>query len=780
MPESFNRKALHFMKNLILIASILLLASSEAFATRLIEVSTLDKNCLVVHFADGEVRFRDDATGASAYTGHDYVAGDDTLLVFGEPLNLEAVAILSEWVILSKQDEAYGKKGKQPVAVHRKSKVTQTTESWEYALEHWIYLELPEELKQGTEYTLRIGAGTGTDSNEKAFRFDIFQNLSEAVHVNMIGYVPDGPVKSADLYAWMGDGGQRDYSPFEGNTVWVVDVASGAKHQAGTVSFWKKTGTGTEAEGRNLTGSDVWNADFSSFSSPGTYRLVIDGVGCSRDFEVRSDAYFEPFKTSTRGYYYMRIGEDRMDMVPVPRRPTFIPGKDPEGFTIYITDLHPFLPEWREHRGDTWDEPHFKPAVESMFWKRRLPGLPTNPNALGGHSDALDWDRHLAHVSNIYDMLLPYILTGGKIADDDLETGESGNGIPDIMDEARNEVDFWLTVRYGDAYGHGLTNPTQERTVMFQAGATTMAAWANAANCAIMAECFRISGDSGLVDYYAMEAVKAFRFAEKQENQQLDDRQEIGDAAMRGRDFRMMAAAFLYNVTGEEAWEEIMAAESVATDPTANIENRRRWVQTWGTAAYLFTPRERHYPELYENMKAAVRRQAMENNVKWMDERPSRRSSNNNYWQTPHNLQMVMLAHAISTDPVERSQMEKAMILEADWGLGRNPSNIVEMTGLGERCIVNCYTAGRNDGTPGLHPGHTPYNNLDPWGGTHNGSNPQWFVEKCYPQWNPGGWPHQEAHFNSRYSWANGEFTPRETMRGKMALYGYLYGIYNR
>lgn len=25
--------------------------------------------------------------------------------------------------------------------------------------------------------------------------------------------------------------------------------------------------------------------------------------------------------------------------------------------------------------------------------------------------------------------------------------------------------------------------------------------------------------------------------------------------------------------------------------------------------------------------------------------------------------------------------------------------------------------------------------------------------------------------------WVNGEFTPRETMRGKMALLGYLYGI---
>ena len=35
----------------------------------------------------------------------------------------------------------------------------------------------------------------------------------------------------------------------------------------------------------------------------------------------------------------------------------------------------------------------------------------------------------------------------------------------------------------------------------------------------------------------------------------------------------------------------------------------------------------------------------------------------------------------------------------------------------------------------------------------------------------------QESFFNQRYFWVNSKFTPRETMRGKMALLGYLYGI---
>lgn len=763
-------------KQVLFILSLLFL-SNTTFATKLKEVRIVDKDYLMVCFSDGEALFRDDASGHSAYTGHDYSEGDDAMVYFGEKLDVEAAAKTTSWTISSKADKNYGKKGLSPEAVFRKSKVWHTTADWQYALEHTLYLKLPHPLTQGAEYTLNIDPDTESDAKKSGFTFDIFQNLSESIHVNMLGYAPDGPIKSADLYLWMGDGGQRDYAAFEGNTVWLYNTESGDKQKAGEVKFWKSKESKAEAHQRDLTGSDVWNIDFSDFKTPGKYRLVVEDVGCSQDFEIGEKIYFEPFKFSVRGYYYMRIGEDRMDMTPVPRRPTFIPGKDPEGFTIYLTDLHPFHPAWEDHPGDTWDEPHFILAEKSMFWKHRLPGNPTNPNARGGHSDALDWDRHIAHVSNIYDLLLPYILSGGNINDDNLLIGESGNGIPDLLDEARNEVDLWLSVRDGEAYGHGLTNPTKEKTIMFQAGATTMAAWANAANCAMMAEAFRLSGDTNLQEYYTKEAIRAFEFADKQEDKQLDDRQDIGDGVMRGRDFQMMAAAFLYNVTGDTRWEELMAAESMLKDANSLVENRREWTQTWGTAAYLFTPHTRHFGDLYDNMKSSLRAQAMENNVKQMDQRPSRRSSNNNYWQTPHNLQLVLLAHAISKDPTDRELFEKAMLLEADWGLGRNPTNTVEMTGLGERHIINCYTSGRNDGTPGLHPGQTPYHNLDNWGGSHNGSHPEWFTERCYPLWE-SGWPHQEAFFNSRYCWANSEFTPRQTMRGKMALYAYLYSIY--
>ena len=647
-------------------------------------------------------------------------------------------------------------------------------------LDHWIFLQLPKPMKQGARYTVSIPKGVNADKTEAEVKFDIWSSVSEAVHVNIIGYSPEEEVKAADLYLWLGDGGQRDYTTFEGKKVWLYNTRTGRKQKVGNVSFWMSASEyEKEANRKNMTGSDVWNIDFTA-STPGRYRLVVEDVGCSMDFDISNEVYFQPYHYSVRGYYYMRLGEPVDPRItPVPRQPQFIPGKNPEGFVVYKTDMHPWHPDWRKLRGDVWDEPHFKLPEQSEFWKHRLPGNPVNGMVRGGHSDAMDWDRHLAHVSNIYDMVLPFILTNGRLSEDNLSIRESGNGIPDLLDEARNEVDFFLSIRDGEGYSQGVTNPSSDWKVMFQAGCTTMAAWANAANCAILGEAFRINGNQDLCDYYTAEAIKAFRFAEKQENSQLDDRQNIGTSSMRGRDFKQMAAAFLYNLTGDRTWEDIMVEESVVKNGVAPLfakERHNQYYQIWGAAAYLACPHERHYPDYYNDLVASVNKQADENNVSHMNSRPSRRTANDPRWQTSENLQMVLLAHYIADSDQRREQLEQAMYIEAGWGLGRNPSNTVEMTGLGERHIIDCYTTGRNDGVPGSHPGQTPFNGTETWS-PGNGGDARIILKRCYPDWYTGGWPHQESFFNIRYMWVNGEFTPRETMRGKMALLAYLYGI---
>ena len=764
------------MKRLFLLCAGLLLCLTLG-ATHFLDIRVVDRDYLMLHFRDGEVHYRDDGTGPSAYLGHSFAEGDDTLLVFHPRLDAAAATRGADWIISSTDDRAFGKRS--PLAVWRKSKPMNTDHTLTSELDHWIFLQLPAPMQQGCHYRVSIPAGLGSDEPSAEILYDYWAVPSEAVHVNLLGYTPREE-KIADLYLWLGDGGARDYSAFVGKRVYLHNLQTSEARLVGEVRPWKAASeSAREAGGKDLTGSAVWAVDFSG-STPGRYRLVVEDVGCSMDFDIAEDIYYEPYRYSVRGYYYMRLGEP-VDprIVPVPRQPRFVPGEDPDGFVVYKTDLHPWHPDWRGLRGDVWDEPHFKEGSTSAFWQHRLSGNPVNPDVRGGHSDAFDWDRHLAHVSNIYDLLLPYLLTGGRLGEDELGIRESGNGIPDLIDEARNEVDFFLSIRDGEAYSQGVTNPDKDWKMMFQAGCTTMAAWANAANCAMLADAFRVQGNAALRDFYTAEAVKAFRFAERQENQQLDDQQGIGNERMRGRDFRQMAAAFLYNVTGERAWEDILAAECVITAPDTRIIAtgfRESWYQLWGVAAYLTCPHKRHYPELYANMVSAVTAQAHADHLDRWPERPSRRSSADARWQTSENLQLVMLLHYLSRDSAERRACEQAMFQEAGWGLGRNPANIVEMTGLGQRHITDCYSTGRNDGSPGTHPGQTPFNGTETWS-RGDGGDAQILLRRCYPDWNEGGWPRQESFFNQRYLWVNGEFTPRETMRGKMALLAYLYGI---
>ncbi|HEX7598637.1 MAG TPA: hypothetical protein VF518_10520, partial [Polyangia bacterium] len=138
--------------------------------------------------------------------------------------------------------------------------------------------------------------------------------------------------------------------------------------------------------------------------------------------------------------------------------------------------------------------------------------------------------------------------------------------------------------------------------------------------------------------------------------------------------------------------------------------------------------------------------------------------------------------HAVATDATDRALFRKALALEADWGLGRNPANLIEMgtstTSLeAKRGVKQMYTAGRDDGVQGTTPGQTPYCNLDDWDTSMTMGSPSKLYKDSYPADFKNTWPIGETCFETPWVWAHNEFTPQQTMRGKTALYGYLYGL---
>jgi hypothetical protein len=756
---------------------------STGFCAKLASINVVDKDLISIHVLDGEVSSRDDGIGTQAFYSSSHEDDRDTVKRYTPILSVNDAKVTTSWTISSTDDPAYFD-SHAPTQCYRKTKMNGNAEQqwagsdfhYEYTYDHWIYLKLPSPMQQGKSYTLTATSATNISPTNGTITYDIYKSVSEAVHINLAGYHPDPTIKAADLYIWMGDGGVRDYTSFINNKVYLYNIVTAQATEVGKVSFWKKSAN--DIYSYNLTRSDVWNADFSSFTATGTYRLAIDGVGCSQHFKIDNDAFHDPFLVAVQGFFYMRIGQDSTKGIrPVPRRPLYIPGVSPQNTTVYLTTMHPYHAQWSSFSsGDVWDRPN-------DWAKFKKSDNATNPRAYGGHSDALDWDRHLGHICIIWDMLLPYILTKGTLSDDNLDITESGNGIPDILDEARNEVDFWLRLRDGQGYSHGLTNPN-DKNEFFQAAPTAIAAWANAANASMLADCFRICGKTDLKNEYRDSAIAAYKYAGSLTDQMLDKTQEIGDFMISGEDLKMMAAAFLYNVTGDTAYENAIKSLSSVTGTNSKLIDDQKMNQLYGTAAYLFSPQTIHYQQLFDNMKASVIAQAKSLEADLCSQRPSRRATLEVSWyfRTEQNVHHSIIAHAITSNVDEKTLFRKAMVLEADYGLGRNPMNMIQMTTAStplesKRSVPLVYTSGSDDGTPGMHPGHTPYMNLDDWDLSMTMGSPSKLYANCYPANFKTTWPIDEGYFNTCYVWAHNEFSPQQTMRGKMALYGYLYGI---
>ncbi|MDR1761424.1 MAG: T9SS type A sorting domain-containing protein [Bacteroidales bacterium] len=794
------------MKNKLLFSVFFTLTAFSSFSTHLVSVHIVDKDYIMLYFRDGDVTFNErkivDWQTWELYHNGPFLSDINSLETYGVALNTSNVAISGNWKISSADDVNFGGAGISPSNVYRKSKLgcmaqmgwNNSTNDFNYdwAYEHTVFLKLSRSLEQGKTYTIEIPSNINSDITTHTITFDIFNSRSEAVKTNIVGYSTENSIKSADVYLWLGDGGARDYSSFVGKKIYVYNVETQEKTEIGTLSLWK-TAAGETGISHQMLQSAVWKADFTGFSNAGIFRLAIEDIGCSEDFEIRNDIYYAPFKVATQGFYYMRIGEDskKSGISPIARQPLYIPEVSPANCKVIITTMQPYHAQWLTIPSDQWDNPDkWAPFAKA--------GNPTNPNAYGGHSDAMDWDRHLGHVSTIYDMLLPYYLSQGKISDDNLGIAESGNGIPDLLDEARNEIDFWLRLRDGKGYSHGVTCPTENTNIFYQAGNTAVAAWANAANAAMLADCFRLSGHTDLMHEYQDSAIMAYNYANSLPDKQLTRSQDMGDMTMNGNDLKITAAAFLYNLTGNTAYENDFLAGSRCTLNSSQVFNSSS-CELYALAAYLMSNRTIHNQVRYDNMKNSVIAEAKSKETNYSGIRPSRRSTNEDsgWFVTSIHNQRSIVAHAISAEgSADKQLFEDALILEADFSLGRNPLNAIHMTTAttelaNKKSFENAYTSGWNDGVEGVHPGHTPYMNIYDWFQGMVMGAPQWMVEKNYPAvvYNnpgnpsegiqPGSWAIGELYYNTRYVYAANEFTPQQTMRGKIALYAYLYSLSN-
>ena len=176
------------------------------------------------------------------------------------------------------------------------------------------------------------------------------------------------------------------------------------------------------------SGDTVWWVDFSAFTTPGSYRLYSVALGGqSYDFEIREDIYNQVVLTALRTFYLQRCN----------------------------------TPKLAAHAGDWADAAacHLSDLSTGPAAGHANHGL---RDLSGGWHDAGDYNKYAwgAVSTAILQMLRAYEDNPGVFRDGDLDIPESGNGIPDILDEIKWELDWLLKMQLpGGAVLHQMHVP---------------------------------------------------------------------------------------------------------------------------------------------------------------------------------------------------------------------------------------------------------------------------------------------------------------------------------
>jgi endoglucanase len=284
------------------------------------------------------------------------------------------------------------------------------------------------------------------------------------------------------------------------------------------------------------SGDQVRTADFTLFDMPGTYYLSVPELGRSWRFEIRPDIYARAYYLTARGFYGQRCGS--------------------------AVDLGPEFPGYRH------EVCHTAGAYDASSGKA---GARVSSN---GWHDAGDYGRYTVSSGISTATLLWVVELWGKggMRKVSLHIPESGNGTPDLLSEARWNIDWMLTMQDSDggvwhkqtsAHFCGFVLPEKDHLPSLVIGAgkppfkTTCATADFAAVTAIAARVFE-PYDRAYADRCLAAAKMAWRWLESHEpvvfhNPPGITTGEYGDEHC--SDEQLWAAAELARTTGDSAFE---------------------------------------------------------------------------------------------------------------------------------------------------------------------------------------------------------------------------------
>ncbi len=277
-------------------------------------------------------------------------------------------------------------------------------------------------------------------------------------------------------------------------------------------------------ERENTAADEVnWYGDFSEVTEPGSYYITCGELDASYTFEIADDVYASLLDDTVRMFYLQRCGCEVAD--------------------------------------ETFGHPACHTELATIL------GTEETIEVSGGWHDAGDYGRYVVPAAKaVADLLLAYE-ANPTIHSDSVGIPESGNGVPDILDEARYEIEWMLKMQAesGGVYhkvncrgNTGSVMPEKETSMQYVSPVSTTA---TADFCAVMAMAaeYYAEIDAQFAETCLDAAKSSWAFLEANPDLIYVDPADLGDtnggySDTRDGDERYWAACQLYRATGDMAY----------------------------------------------------------------------------------------------------------------------------------------------------------------------------------------------------------------------------------
>ncbi|MCU0352669.1 MAG: glycoside hydrolase family 9 protein [Cytophagales bacterium] len=231
---------------------------------------------------------------------------------------------------------------------------------------------------------------------------------SDFIRIDQFGYRPQAKKVAVIVDPQTGYDANLSFNPSTGTNQyqvrkWDTDEAV----FSGTLAPWN--GGATDA----TSGDKAWWFDFSAVTATGSYYVFDVGrnVG-SFKFDIREDVYADVLRVAVRMFYYNRCNHEKL----------------------------------AQHAGANWaDGPSFVGANQDKAARSVTDrnNAATARDLSGGWWDAGDYNKYVTFARMPMHQLLEAYEENPSVWGDNYKIPESGNGIPDLLDELKWELD-WL------------------------------------------------------------------------------------------------------------------------------------------------------------------------------------------------------------------------------------------------------------------------------------------------------------------------------------------------